>query len=198
MVDVETKLYYGQKVYVAMPQCACSENVHELKYTKLAGGYVRKYNPETDTYMVEISETNDRTVVTNYCPCESYDVGHDSNKVVLKEVQSRQLFVLNLPEREYGYKDIWLKTGDIINIYPYSGKYKILAFNNIFSMILVADVAGITATGAASFAIMKVVDLLAEDTFVSQGDGIPVIPYVYEMMEVEDIPEEPTETEDGD
>ena len=195
MHTVETKLYYGQKVYVAMPQCSCSEAVHELKYTKLAGGYVRKYNEETDTYMVEITETSDSTIVQNYCPCEcsQYDVGHDSTKLVLKEIESKRLFVMNLPDREIEYKkNTIIKTGDIINVYPFSPKYKILSFNNNYSMILVADVNGIASTGSVSMSNMKVVDLNAEDTEISLSDGVPTIPYKYEEWE-EEITEEPYE-----
>ena len=197
MLNVETKLFYGQKVYVAMPQCTCSENTHDLKYTKLAAGYVRKYNSDTDSYMIEITESSERTTVNSYCPCEDNYV-NSNVKVVLKEIPAFRLFVLNLPEREFGYEETWLKTGDIINVYPYSEKYKVLAFNNDFTLMLVSGVDSISSSGAPTFSGMKVVDLNSEDTFISQGDGIPVIPYKYQILEVEDEPgeDEPTQTPD--
>ena len=190
MSEITTKLFYGQKVYLALPRCACSENVHDLSYTKLGAGLVRKYIEDEDYYMVEVTNNGSTTTVMDYCPCATIDVACDSDKKDMRKIERRHIFVLDLNDREIMVGDLKVKVGDIINVYPYTDKYKVLAFNSDLTMILACDVNGIAKMGNMDFSQMILVDLVDPTAFISSGDGNPVIPYTYEVLD-EEIIEEP-------
>jgi len=180
MTEITTQLFYGQKVYLALPRCACSENVHDLSYTKLGAGLVRKYIEDEDYYMVEVTNN---ALLMDYCPCATIEVACDSAKKDMRKIERKHIFVLDLNDREVMVGDLKVKVGDIINVYPYTDKYKVLAFNSDLTMILACDVNGIAKTGAIDFSQMILVDLSDPSSFISSGDGNPVIPYIYEVLD---------------
>ena len=184
MSEITTKLFYGQKVYLALAKCACSESVHDVSYTKLGAGYVRKYMEETDSYMVEVTNNGSTTTVNTYCCCNTLDVATDSTKKDMKEIARNHIFVLDLKDRKAVVDEgLTIAVGDIINIYPYSDKYKILAFSSDMKLVLACNVNGIAANGMLSESQMVIVDLADSSTFISIGDGTPVIPYTYEILD---------------
>ena len=197
MSEITTNLFYGQKVYLALAKCACSESVHDVSYTKLGAGYVRKYIEDNDSYMVEVTN-NGSTTVNTYCCCNTLDVACDTDKKELKEIAHNHIFVLELNDRtaivDEGLK---ISIGDIINIYPYSDKYKIIAFSSDMKLVLACNVNGIATNGMMSESQMVIVNLDDPSTFISIGDGTPVIPYVYEVPDDTTTTEEPQYDEDG-
>lgn len=184
---IETKLMYGQKVYLALAKCACSDTVHDIKYSKVGSGFVRKYLEENDSYMVEIE--NDGTGNLTYCPCGGYDVGHDSTKVTLKEIKREHIFVTGISS-QYTIGEWGFEVGDIVNIYPYSGKYKIIAINSERNMILGCNVTGLNKSGTINISDLVIVDLADEGTYVVPAEE-PLIPYTYKVET--DDEETPTE-----
>ena len=185
MIDVTTKLFYGQKVYIALPKCACSDTVHDVSYTKLGAGFVRKYIEESDSYMVDVIYNEGSKPAVSFCICASCGtVDTVEPKQDIKEVAHNHIFVMDLPDREFTYdEDLTIKTGDIVNVYPFSDKYKVLAFNSDLNMLLVCSVTGIATNGQIDPASMKIVDMTDPATFVTHGDGLPVIPYTYKAVE---------------
>ena len=176
-------LYYGQKVFMALPRCACSDTVHDISYTKVGMGYVRKYNEDTDTYMVEVINS-DTSKVNTYCCCDGYNVG--SSKPEIKEIKHEHLFVLDIKGRCANFDNKLLYVGNIVNIYPKADKYQIISISSDLNLILACSTTGIAANGTIDPTQLVIVDLSAEDTFITFGDGDPVIIYRYE----DGIPEE--------
>lgn len=184
ITEVTTALFYGQKVYIALPRCACSENVHDISYTKLGLGYVRKYITDNDSYMVEVTNVTEAPSKVSFCVCCSCDEDSSLPKPELKEIARKHIFVLDLPDRNIVISDeLTVKVGDIINVYPYADKFKIIAANSNMTTLLICNVNGIANTGSMNFDDMKLVDLEDPSTFISIGDGTPVIPYRYDVVD---------------
>jgi len=180
--DITTNLFYGHKVYLALAKCACSESVHDVSYTKVGAGNVLKYVEDTDSYMVEIT-SNGSTSSTNYCPCSSYDVGTDSTKKDIKAIERKHIFVMDLTDRSVMVGESELFIGDIINVYPYSDKYKVISISSDMKLVLACNVNGIANSGTMDISQMIIIDLDDPSTFISDGDGTPVIPYTYEILD---------------
>ena len=177
--DITTSLFYGQKVYLALARCACSESVHDVSYTKVGSGNVLKYVEDTDAYMVEITNNGNNSNI-NYCPCSTYDVGTDSSKKELKEIARNHIFVMDLIDRSVVINEnMEICIGDIINVYPYSDRYKVISISSDMKLLLVCNVNGIANSGTMDMGQMVIVDLDDQATFISDGDGTPVIPYKY-------------------
>lgn len=191
MAEITTKLFYGQKVYLALAKCACSESIHDVSYTKVGAGYVRKYIEESDSYMVEVTNSGTSTV-SSYCPCSTYDVGTDSSKKDMKEIAHNHIFVMGLTDRSVKVGEDEIKVDDILNVYPYSDKYKVIAFSSDMALILACNVNGIASSGALAEDQMVIIDLNDTSTFITIGDGTPVIPYTYTVLDetTEDAPVE--------
>ena len=180
-VDITTELFYGQRVYLALAKCACSENVHDVSYTKVGAGNVLKYVEDTDSYMVNVTNNGNTTSVINYCPCSTLDVGTDSTKKDIKPITRNHIFVMDLIDRSVMVGDMEVCIGDIINIYPYTDKYEVVSISSDMKLILACNVNGISNTGTKDIGQMVIVDLDDPATFISDGEGLPVIPYKYEV-----------------
>ena len=193
--DITTSLFYGQKVYLALAKCACSEAVHDVSYTKVGAGNVLKYVEDTDSYMVDVTNNGVPASAINYCPCGGYDVGMDSTKKDIKSIARNHIFVMDINDRSVVVGDMEVCIGDILNVYPYSDKYKVISISSDMKLILACDVNGIANSGTMDIVQMIIIDLDDPSTFISDGDGTPVIPYTYTVPT--EIEEPDTDPEDG-
>lgn len=187
---VNTKLYYDQEVFFLVN--FCSPNVKSyspdvLKLGKLKGFKDGKYlvqaiSPSTkiNNVRVVVDEGDYPGICTTVSSNESVLNCPCVKTPIIYEVEPNNLFVLNILGRELPYENSYgsflLKAGLIIKVYPKSEDYKILAFNNDLTKMIVIDANKELETDI-NLSNMKVVDL--EKDIVVTNIINPTIDYEY-------------------